>query len=37
MSSMFSQCASLSSLDLSNFRTNSIEFIPEMFNGCRNL
>ena len=37
MSSMFSECSSLTSLDLSNFNTASVNTMYEMFNSCSSL
>ena len=37
MSSMFSGCSSLTTIDLSNFNTSNLTSTSEMFNGCRKL
>ena len=34
---MFSECSSLTSLNLSNFNTNNVEDMSEMFYGCSSL
>ena len=34
---MFNGCESLTSLDLSNFNTSSVENMENMFNGCKSL
>ena len=37
MDNMFNGCESLTSLDLSNFNTSSVENMENMFNGCKSL
>ena len=37
MNSMFYECSSLTSLNLSNFNTNNVEDMREMFDGCSSL
>jgi surface protein len=37
MSYMFTDCKSLSSLDLSNFNTDNVCFMDDMFSGCESL
>ena len=34
---MFSNCSSLTSLDLSNFNTNNVETMSDMFSNCSSL
>ena len=37
MSNMFSNCSSLTSLNLSNFNTNNVNNMSEMFSDCSSL
>ena len=37
MSEMFYNCSSLTSLNLSNFNTNNVNYMGGMFSGCSSL
>ena len=37
MNSMFSNCYSLNSINLSNFNTNKVTDMSSMFDGCKSL
>ena len=37
MSGMFSKCSSLKEINISNFRTNNVQYMNKMFFGCSSL